>query len=117
MLKPFAKGWQEFHMVGADLPRGPFPEDRPCRLLDTNAANFLEGRFLWTNSGLASIHSRQENGGSRLRHQRRILTMGLSDQIGSIAPGLEADIIALNGKPLKDITAVFGASGLTRGVA
>ncbi len=32
--------------------------------------------------------------------------MGLADQIGSIAPGLQADIIALNGDPLKDITAV-----------
>ncbi|MEW6207118.1 MAG: amidohydrolase family protein [Acidobacteriota bacterium] len=32
--------------------------------------------------------------------------LGLSDQIGSIAPGLEADIIALDGDPLKDITAV-----------
>jgi imidazolonepropionase-like amidohydrolase len=30
----------------------------------------------------------------------------LSDQIGSIAPGLQADIIAVNGDPLKDITAV-----------
>ncbi|TMQ12438.1 MAG: hypothetical protein E6J90_31375 [Deltaproteobacteria bacterium] len=32
--------------------------------------------------------------------------MGLADQIGSIAPGLQADIIALTGDPLKDITAV-----------
>jgi len=32
--------------------------------------------------------------------------MGLSNQIGSIAPGLQADIIALDGDPLKDITAV-----------
>jgi len=32
--------------------------------------------------------------------------MGLGDRIGSIAPGLEADIIALDGDPLKDITAV-----------
>lgn len=32
--------------------------------------------------------------------------LGLSDQIGSISPGLQADIIALNGDPLKDITAV-----------
>src|SRR5215510_13922438 len=32
--------------------------------------------------------------------------MRLSDQIGSIAPGLQADIIALDGDPLKDITAV-----------
>ncbi|HSQ18926.1 MAG TPA: amidohydrolase family protein, partial [Blastocatellia bacterium] len=32
--------------------------------------------------------------------------LGMSDKIGSIAPGLEADIIALYGDPLKDITAV-----------
>jgi imidazolonepropionase-like amidohydrolase len=31
--------------------------------------------------------------------------MGLQDRIGSIAPGFEADIIALDGDPLKDITA------------
>ena len=32
--------------------------------------------------------------------------MRMGDQIGSIAPGHEADIIALDGDPLKDITAV-----------
>jgi imidazolonepropionase-like amidohydrolase len=32
--------------------------------------------------------------------------MGLGDKIGAIAPGLEADIIALDGNPLDDITAV-----------
>jgi imidazolonepropionase-like amidohydrolase len=32
--------------------------------------------------------------------------LGLADQIGSIAPGLQADIIALAGDPLKDIAAV-----------
>ena len=32
--------------------------------------------------------------------------MGLGDRLGRIAPGLEADIIALDGDPLKDITAV-----------
>ena len=32
--------------------------------------------------------------------------MRMSDQIGSIAPGFQADIIALDGDPLKDITAV-----------
>jgi imidazolonepropionase-like amidohydrolase len=32
--------------------------------------------------------------------------LGLGDQIGSIAPGLRADIIALDGDPLKEITAV-----------
>ena len=32
--------------------------------------------------------------------------LGMPDQIGSIAPGFQADIIALNGNPLQDITAV-----------
>jgi imidazolonepropionase-like amidohydrolase len=32
--------------------------------------------------------------------------LGRGDQIGSIAPGLQADIIALDGDPLRDITAV-----------
>jgi imidazolonepropionase-like amidohydrolase len=32
--------------------------------------------------------------------------LGMSGQIGSIAPGLQADIIALDGDPLQDITAV-----------
>jgi imidazolonepropionase-like amidohydrolase len=32
--------------------------------------------------------------------------LGLRDRMGSIAPGLQADIIALEGDPLKDITAV-----------
>jgi imidazolonepropionase-like amidohydrolase len=32
--------------------------------------------------------------------------LGMGDKIGSIATGLEADIIALDGDPLKDITAV-----------
>jgi imidazolonepropionase-like amidohydrolase len=32
--------------------------------------------------------------------------LGMSNQIGSIAPGLQADVIALDGDPVKDITAV-----------
>jgi len=32
--------------------------------------------------------------------------LGMSDQIGSMVPGFQADIIALDGDPLKDITAV-----------
>jgi imidazolonepropionase-like amidohydrolase len=32
--------------------------------------------------------------------------LGMADEIGSITPGLQADIIALAGDPLKDITAV-----------
>lgn len=32
--------------------------------------------------------------------------LGMADQIGTIAPGMQADVIALDGDPLKDITAV-----------
>jgi len=32
--------------------------------------------------------------------------MGMADRIGSIAPGLEADLIAVDGNPIEDITAV-----------
>ena len=32
--------------------------------------------------------------------------LGMTDQIGAIAPGLQADIIAVDGNPLKDITVV-----------
>jgi imidazolonepropionase-like amidohydrolase len=32
--------------------------------------------------------------------------LGLGDQIGALAPGMQADIIALDGNPLDDITAV-----------
>jgi imidazolonepropionase-like amidohydrolase len=41
--------------------------------------------------------------------------MRLSNQIGSIAPGLEADIIALEGDPLKDITAVRRVAFVMKG--
>ena len=33
-------------------------------------------------------------------------SLGMQDKIGTIAPGMEADIIALDGDPLRDITAV-----------
>ena len=41
--------------------------------------------------------------------------MGLENQIGSIAPGMQADIIALNGDPLKDITAVRRVAFVMKG--
>ncbi|HWP41790.1 MAG TPA: amidohydrolase family protein [Blastocatellia bacterium] len=40
---------------------------------------------------------------------------GMSDQIGAIEPGLEADIIALDGDPLKDITAVRRVAFVMKG--
>lgn len=41
--------------------------------------------------------------------------MGMADKIGSIAVGLEADIIALAGDPLKDITAVRRVAFVMKG--
>jgi imidazolonepropionase-like amidohydrolase len=42
-------------------------------------------------------------------------SLNMADQIGSIAPGLEADIIALDGDPLKDITAVRNVAFVMKG--
>jgi imidazolonepropionase-like amidohydrolase len=33
-------------------------------------------------------------------------SLGLGDKIGTIAPGFEADLVAVDGDPLKDITGV-----------
>jgi imidazolonepropionase-like amidohydrolase len=33
-------------------------------------------------------------------------SLNMQNEIGSIAPGMQADIIAVDGDPLKDITAV-----------
>jgi imidazolonepropionase-like amidohydrolase len=41
--------------------------------------------------------------------------MKMADQIGTLAPGLEADIIALDGDPLKDITAVRRVTFVMKG--
>ena len=41
--------------------------------------------------------------------------LGMSDQIGSVAPGLQADIIAIVGDPLKDITAVRRVAFVMKG--
>src|SRR5262249_54446733 len=42
-------------------------------------------------------------------------SLNLQDQIGAIAPGMQADIIALDGDPLKDITAVRRVMFVMRG--
>jgi imidazolonepropionase-like amidohydrolase len=33
-------------------------------------------------------------------------SLGMGDQIGALAPGMEADLVAVEGNPLDDITAV-----------
>lgn len=41
--------------------------------------------------------------------------MGLGDRIGTLAPGCQADIIALDGDPLADLTAVWRVVFVMRG--
>jgi len=41
--------------------------------------------------------------------------LGIADQIGTIGPGLQADIIALDGNPLKDITSVRRVAFVMKG--
>jgi imidazolonepropionase-like amidohydrolase len=41
--------------------------------------------------------------------------LGLGEQIGTIAEGYDADIIAVNGDPAKDITAVRNVTFVMKG--
>lgn len=41
--------------------------------------------------------------------------LGMADQIGSIAPGMQADLIALDGDPVRDITAVRRVAFVMKG--
>jgi len=41
--------------------------------------------------------------------------LDMADQLGRLAPGFEADIIALDGDPLKDLTAVQRVVFVMRG--
>jgi imidazolonepropionase-like amidohydrolase len=62
-----------------------------------NAEEFIDRVRDCGMDPMAAIKSANSLGAEALR---------MGDRIGSIAPGLEADIIALDGDPLKDITAV-----------
>ena len=42
-------------------------------------------------------------------------SLNMKDKIGTIAPGLEADLVAVDGNPLEDITAVNRAAFVMKG--
>ncbi len=42
-------------------------------------------------------------------------SLRMSDKIGSIAPGMEADIVAFDGNPLKDVNAASRAVFVMKG--
>ena len=42
-------------------------------------------------------------------------SLRLGDKIGTIAPGMEADIVAVSGDPIKDITAVRNVMFVMKG--
>ena len=42
-------------------------------------------------------------------------SMGLEKQIGALAPGLQADIVAVDGNPVQDITALRRVSFVMKG--
>lgn len=74
-----------------------FGSDAVAGMHGRNAEEFISRVREGGMAPLAALVSAQSLGAQAL---------GMSDQIGSIAPGLQADIIALEGDPLKDITAV-----------
>jgi imidazolonepropionase-like amidohydrolase len=46
---------------------------------------------------------------------RNAMSLGLADRIGALAPGLDADLIAVDGDPLNDITALRRVAFVMRG--
>jgi imidazolonepropionase-like amidohydrolase len=82
------------HAPGAKLV---FSTDATAGAHGRNAEEFL-GRVKYCGqSPMAALVSANATAAAAL---------GLGDRIGSLAPGYEADLIALDGDPLKDLTAV-----------
>ena len=74
-----------------------FGSDALAGMHGRNAEEFVQRVRIGGMAPMAALVSAQSLGAEALQ---------MSDQIGAIAPGLQADIIALDGDPLKDITAV-----------
>ena len=91
--------YREFMQRAVKIPRLKivFGTDALAGSHGRNAEEFIDRVLNCGVDPMAAMVSANSVGASAI---------GMSDQIGTIVPGLEADIIALDGDPLKDITAV-----------
>jgi imidazolonepropionase-like amidohydrolase len=99
MIKDLIPQYQDFMKRALKIPglKIVFGSDALAGSHGRNAEEFIDRVRNAGMDPLAAMVSANSLGAEAL---------GMADQIGSIAPGLEADIIALDGNPLTDITAV-----------
>ena len=93
------------HTPGAKLV---FSTDATAGAHGQNAEEFIGRVQYCEQSAMAALVSAQKIAAESL---------DMADQIGKLAPGFEADIIALDGNPLDDITAVKRVVFVMRGGA
>jgi imidazolonepropionase-like amidohydrolase len=98
-MEALIPAYREFLRRAAKIPnlKVVFGTDALAGSHGRNAEEFVERVRDCGVGPMAALVSAQSLGAGAL---------GMSDRIGSIAPGFEADIIALDGDPLKEITAV-----------
>ena len=99
MIKDLIPQYQDFMKRALKIPglKIVFGSDALAGSHGRNAEEFIDRVRNAGMDPLAAMVSANSLGAEAL---------GMADQIGTIAPGLEADIIALDGNPLTDITAV-----------
>jgi imidazolonepropionase-like amidohydrolase len=92
----------------------------PTRLETVHRALASKVKIVFGTDAVAGAHGRNaeefiyrvKDGGQQpmdamvSAHSRAAESLRLQDSVGTIAPGMQADLIALDGDPLKDITAV-----------
>ena len=91
------------HTPGAKLV---FSTDATAGAHGQNAEEFIGRVQYCEQSPMAALTS---------AHKIAAESLNMADQIGKLAPGFEADIIALDGDPLDDITAVRRVAFVMRG--
>lgn len=100
----FAK-MQEVLPVIADMFKHALATPKLKIVFGTDAVAGAHGRN--AEEFIDRLHAGQQPMDAMVAAQSRAAeSLSLQNEIGAIAPGLQADIIALNGNPLEDITAV-----------